>query len=206
MRRRPIAVRRTAAAALFAAATVAAIVPAAASAHAEISPPVSLSDHLQLYSLVVPTERENATTTKIVLSVPSGFAIDSFGSSPGWQRTVQQSGSGESAVIQKVTWTGGHTPTGEDSVFQFLAQPSSDKTYSFTVQQTYSDGSIVDWSGSESSDTPAPTIEVKSSLGGGGGGLSALSLVALIVAVIALAVAIVAMTGSRRGEGGRPVA
>ena len=66
-----------------------------------------------------------------------------------------------------MTWTGGKTPTGEDSLFQFLAQPASAKTYTFLVQQTYSDGSIVNWSGSESSDAPAPTIEVKDSLGGG---------------------------------------
>ena len=60
--------------------------------------------------------------------------------------TQQQSGSGNNAVITKVTWTGGHTPTGEDSMFQFLAQPASAQTYSFGVQQTYSDGSIVNWS------------------------------------------------------------
>ena len=46
------------------------------------------------------------------------------------------------------------------------AQPSSAKTYTFGVRQTYSDGSVVDWSGPESSDTPAPTIEASSSLGG----------------------------------------
>ena len=71
-------------------------------------------------------------------------------------------------MIQKVTWTGGNVPTGEDSLFQFLAQPSSSGTYTFQVQQTYSDGSIVDWTGSESSERPAPTIEAKASLGGGG--------------------------------------
>ena len=37
---------------------LAAIVPAAASAHARISPAVSLSGKLQLYSLAVPTEKE----------------------------------------------------------------------------------------------------------------------------------------------------
>ena len=53
-------------------------------------------------------------------------------------------------------------PTGEDAAFSFLAQPSSAKTYTFGVRQTYSDGSVVDWSGPESSDTPAPTVEAKS--------------------------------------------
>ena len=60
-------------------------------------------------------------------------------------------------------------PTGEDSLFQFLARASTTaKTYTFKVEQTYSDGKIVDWAGSESSDTPAPTVEASRSLGGGG--------------------------------------
>ena len=139
---------------------LAAIVPALASAHARVSPAVSLSGKLQLYSLAVPTEKEGLTTSKIVLTVPNGFGIDSFVPPPaGWTQQVQQTGSGDSAVITKVTWTGGKTPTGEDSLFQFLAQPASAKTYTFQVQQTYSDGSIVNWSGPESSDAPAPTIE-----------------------------------------------
>ena len=136
------------------------VVAATASAHARMSPSVSLANELQLYSLAVPTEKENLTTTKIVLTVPQGFSIDSFAPSPGWTRELQQTGSGDSAVIQKVTWTGGNMPTEEDSLFQFLAQPSKAGTYTFDVQQTYSDGSIVDWSGSESSAAPAPTIKV----------------------------------------------
>jgi hypothetical protein len=43
---------------------------------------------------------------------------------------------------------------------------------------------VVDWSGPESSDTPAPTIEAKSSLGGGGSNM--LGIVALALAVLAL--------------------
>jgi uncharacterized protein YcnI len=184
---------------------VALLAPAIASAHARVSPAVSVKGQLQLYSLAVPTEKENAATTKIVLTVPNGFSIDSFAPSPGWQRQLQQTGSGDSAVIQQVTWTGGHVPTGEDSVFEFLAQPASSQTYTFTVQQTYSDGSIVNWSGPESSDAPAPTIEVKDSIGGAGSSL--LAIIALVLAVLALVGAVVALLsgGGSRGEG-RPLA
>jgi uncharacterized protein YcnI len=185
-------------------AVIATTVPAAASAHARISPAVSITNELQLYSLAVPTEKDSVTTTKIVLTLPSGFAIDSFVPSPGWQRVLQQTGSGNNAVIQKVTWTGGHVPTGEDSLFQFLAQPSSSQTYKFTVQQTYSDGSIVNWAGAESSDSPAPTIEVKSSLGGGG--VSVLTIIALIVGVLGLLAGAFALASGGRGGGRRPLA
>jgi uncharacterized protein YcnI len=175
---------------------------ATAQAHARVSPAVSVSNQLQLYSLVVPTEKSGLTTTKIVMTVPSGFGIDSFvPPPPGWKQQVQSTGSGDSAIVQKVTWTGGHTPTGEDSLFQFLAQPSSAKTYTFDVQQTYSDGSIVDWSGSESSEAPAPTIEAKSSLGGGG--TSALTIVALILGVLGiLAGGFALVSGAGGGRGG----
>ena len=133
------------------------LLPAVACAHARISPPVSVAGKLQLYSLAVPTEKAGLTTTKIVMTVPAGFGIDSFvPPPPGWTQQVQQTGSGDSAVITQVTWTGGHTPTGEDSLFQFLAQPASAQTYTFQVQQTYSDGSIVNWAGPESSAAPAP--------------------------------------------------
>ena len=170
-------------------------------AHAEISPPVTKSKTLQLFTLAVPTEKEGATTTKIEMTPPSGFGIDSFAPAAGWKRQLQQAGSGDSAVIQKVTWSGGSVPTGEDSVFQFLASLDSSKTYTFTVRQTYSDGSVVDWSGPESSDTPAPRIDAMSSLGGGGS--STLAIVALVVAGIAVLLAGVGL--ATRG-GSRPVA
>jgi uncharacterized protein YcnI len=178
--------RRTAArvAASLAAATAVALATAVvASAHARISPAVSLSNELQLYSLAVPTEKEGATTTQIVLTVPKGFSIDSFVPTPGWKRTEQATGSGDSAVIQKVTWSGGHVPTEDDALFQFLGEPRKPGTYTFQVQQTYSDGSIVDWSGPESAEDPGPAIAAKSSLGGGGGS-STLAIVALAVGAV----------------------
>ena len=172
-------------------------VPAVASAHARISPAVSLSGKLQLYSLAVPTEKSGLTTSTIVMTVPSGFGIDSFvPPPPGWRMQEQQTGSGDSAVVTKVTWTGGRTPTGEDSLFQFLAQPASAKTYIFQVDQTYSDGSIVNWAGSESSAAPAPTIEVASSLGGGG--VSVLTIIALVVGVLGLLAGGFALIGGSR--------
>ncbi len=182
------------------------LAPAVACAHAEISPAVSLSGKLQLYSLAVPTEKAGAATTGVELTLPSGFAVDSFVPAPGWRRHLQQTGSAENAVIQKVTWTGGHVPTGEDSLFQFLATPSTNTTYTFTVRQTYSDGSVVTWAGPESSDAPAPTVEAKTSLGSGGGA-STLTLVALILGILGLVVAVLALLAGGRGSvGGRPLA
>jgi uncharacterized protein YcnI len=191
---------------LFLAAVAALVVTASASAHAHVSPPVVLAKQSQLFTLAVPTEKEGATTTTIEFTPPPGFAIDSFVPTPGWKRQVQQTGSGEDATITKVTWTGGSVPTGEDSTFSFLAEPQSSRTYTFGVRQTYSDGSIVDWSGPESSDTPAPTIDARSSLGGGGGGSSILSIVALVVAALGLVAGVAALLTGGGGAGARALA
>jgi len=169
-------------------------------AHAEMSPAVALTKHGQLFTLAVPTEKENATTTKIELTPPSGFAIDSFVPSPGWSRNVQSTRSGESTEIHKVTWSGGNVPSEEDALFQFLASSDSAKTYSFKVRQTYSDGTVVDWAGPESSDTPAPQVELKSSLGGGS---STLAIIAIAVGAVAL---VVGLLGLLSGGGRRAVA
>ena len=167
-------------------------------AHANVSPAVVLAKNAQVFALAVPTEKENAFTTQVELTPPSGFSIDSFAPAAGWKRQEQTTGTGEETVVQKVTWTGGKVPTGEDAFFQFLASTDAAKTYSFKVRQTYSDGSVVDWSGPESSDTPAPSIEARSSLGGGGGN-NTLAIVALAVGVIALVVAVAGLA-TRSGK------
>jgi uncharacterized protein YcnI len=169
-------------------------------AHARVSPAVSLSGELQLYSLAIPTEKEGLTTNKIVMTVPKGFSIDSFVPAPGWTRSLQQTGSGDSAVVQKVTWSGGSTPTEDDSLFQFLGQPASPGTYTFQVEQTYSDGSIVDWAGSESSPAPAPTIKAVSSIGGSNSDL--LAIVGVVLGALALIIAVTGLFLRGGGSGG----
>ncbi len=170
-----------------------------ASAHAHLSPPVALANEGQVFTLAVPTEKEGATTTSVELTLPAGFAIDSFVPTTGWKRTTQQTGSGEEAVITKVTWTGGSVPTGEDAAFSFLASTTGSGSYTFDVRQTYSDGSVVNWSGPEASDTPAPVVKAVSSSGGGGS--STLGIVAVAVAAVALLLAV----GGLLARGGRPL-
>jgi uncharacterized protein YcnI len=153
-------------------------------AHAHVSPPVVLAKESQVFTVAVPTEKEDAQTTKVELTPPDGFSIDSFADAPGWKRELQSTGSGEEAVIQKVTWSGGSVPAGEATNFEFLGRTDDSKTYEFKVRQTYSDGTVVDWTGPESSDTPAPVVKSESSFGGGGS--STLDWIALVVAGAAL--------------------
>jgi len=175
-------------------ATAGLVVVSAAFAHAVISPPVAKSSAGQVFTLAVPTEEEAATTT-IELTPPEGFAIDSFAPSPGWKRSVQQTGEGEDTVIQSVTWSGGSVPTEEDAVFQFIASPDSAKTYTFDVRQTYSNGKVVDWNGPESSDTPAPTVEAKDSIGTSS---SLPTIIAIVLGGIGVILGLVALFAGRR--------
>ena len=132
---------------------------AQAQAHAIVSPAVAKTTALQQFTLSVPTEKDKLTTTKIVLHVAPGFAIDSYEPEPGWTRSTVQTGSGKNATDSQVTWTVGHVPTGEDSVFRFNASAPSSKTYMFKVTQTYSDGSVVEWSDpSENADHPEGSV------------------------------------------------
>jgi len=173
------------------------VITAAASAHAIVSPAVAKSKVLQQFTLSVPTEKESLTTTKIELTVPSGFAIDSFEPPPaGWTQQTTSTGSGEETVVQRVTWTGGHTPTDQDSVFRFNGSIPRSGTVTFDVRQTYSDGSVVDWNGPESSDVPAPTVQALSSFAGGGS--STLAIVAIVLAGAALLIAVLGLAGGKR--------
>jgi uncharacterized protein YcnI len=158
-------------------------------AHARISPAVAPTE-AQVYTLVVPTEKEDASTTQVELTPPADFTLRSFRDAPGWTRDIQSTGSGEEAVIEKVTWSGGDVGPGEAAYFDFFGSADDAKTYAFKVRQTYSDGEVVDWAGSESADEPAPTVKLSSSFGEGGGGSSALEIVALALAGIALVVAV----------------
>ena len=83
------------------------IVTDAASAHAKVSPSVVQAKDSEVFTLAVPTEKKNATTTTIEFTPTKGFGIDSFFPSPGWKRSVQTTGSGENAVVPTLGGGGG---------------------------------------------------------------------------------------------------
>src|SRR4051794_38941303 len=186
--------------ALLAAAVTALAATSAAFAHAHVSPPVGLTGGSQAFTLSVPTEKEDANTTKIEITPGSGFSIGSVAPAPGWTIKIDKTGESDEAVVSRVTWSGGDGPLGQAAFLQFLGSSKNAGAYTANVKQPYSQGSVVDWSGSEDSDTPAPTVELKSSLGGGGS--STLAIVALVVAALALVVALAGVLT----RGGRPIA
>ena len=130
-------------------------------AHAHLSPPI------------VPAEEEPGVHARRAdregrrdddegrADAADGFSIDSFIPVAGWKRTVDQNGSrrGRDDHESDVGRRRGCRPARRG--FQFLGRADSSKTYTFGIRQTYSDGSVVDWNGAESSETPAATIEAR---------------------------------------------
>jgi uncharacterized protein YcnI len=172
---------------------------APAFAHAAISPPVAKTGVLQQFTLAVPTEKQGATTASVQLTVPDGVQIDSFEPEPGWTRTVDRTGTGEGAIIRRVTWSGGRVPTDEDAVFRFQATlTGGSRNYVFSVRQTYSDGTVVDWNGPETADAPSPVVQGVTSFGAGSG--QTLAIVALVVGAAGV---LIGAIGLLSGRGGR---
>ncbi|HET8528814.1 MAG TPA: DUF1775 domain-containing protein [Gaiellaceae bacterium] len=107
----------------------------AAFAHAEISPTTAKADEATLLHLTVPTESATAATVGVRVTAPAG---------------LQLSGT--------TTWSGRTRGVVE---LTFGARAAKGGDYALRVKQTYSDGSVVDWSGPESSNTPAPVLHVQ---------------------------------------------
>lgn len=178
------------------AATLAVVAAGSAFAHARILPATAY-DQTQLFTLSVPNEKEDATTTKVVLTVPDGFGIRMFQPAEGWERTDEVTGSGEDERIGKVTWTATGDGNADGGLFLFTAGADSTGSYSFEVEQSYSDGTVVDWSGPEDADEPAPVVEVTDSLGDAGGDSSStLAIVALVVGAIGIVLGGIALARS----------
>lgn len=182
--------RRRLAAALAFAFVAALLTAASAAAHARVLPAEALAGGTP-FTLSVPNEKEDATTTKIVLTVPEGFNIGLIADAPGWKREVQTTGSGEDERVEKVSWTSTGDGTAEGGLFEFTGR-SDAGSYTFVVEQNYSDGSVVDWSGPPDADEPAPVVEMKDSFSSDSG-TSTLAIVALVVGIIALVVGGVAL-------------
>jgi uncharacterized protein YcnI len=170
---------------------VLAIAPSAF-AHAHLFPDEMGADHSALLQLGVPNEEDNASTTQIQMTVPSGFDLGSIAPVAGWTATV----SGNT-----VTWKG-EISGSELALLPFTGSAKEEGEYAFTIRQTYSDGSIVNWSGNEDSDTPAARVTVGAAEHGAEESHSdsskTIAIIALIVGALGLAVGGAGFVAGRR--------
>ena len=136
-------------------------------AHVTIQPPEEVIGAFARFVVRVPTEREDASTTKIEVQFPP-LAFVSFMDVPGWERTVEMQtldeplevfGEELTEVVGTVTWEGGEIEPGEFQEFGFSARmPEEVTTLEFPAIQTYDSGEVVRWIGPPDSEEPAPLV------------------------------------------------
>jgi len=149
--------------------------PAAAQAHVTLQPSSATAGSFAVLDVRVPTERDNATTTKIDVQFPAGFASARYEPKPGWKvrivkkrlaTPIQTDDGPITEGVSRMTWTrtsksGGIKPN-EFVDFPISVQipgKAGDKL-TFKALQTYSDGEVVRWIGAPGSDEPAPQVTV----------------------------------------------
>src|SRR3954471_23615071 len=150
-------------------------VPAAAQAHVTLQPNQAAAGAFTVLDVRVPTERDNASTAKVDVQFPAGFASASYQAVPGWRvrvvkaklaTPIQTDDGPITEGVSRMIWTrtsgaGGIKP-GQFQDFPISVQipgKAGDKL-TFKALQTYSNGEVVRWIGAPGSDTPAPQVSV----------------------------------------------
>jgi uncharacterized protein YcnI len=127
---------------------------APAPARVTVWPQQSAQGAREKYEIRVPNEK-GADTTAIEVRFPAGVRVTSFEQKPGWMTEAVRDGSGG---IVGVRWTG-KLPPSQFAEFGLLAvNPAGGSALVWPAVQTYADGTQIDWSGAESSKTPAPRV------------------------------------------------
>jgi uncharacterized protein YcnI len=141
--------------ALAAALALCAGVPAGALAHAIVQPAASRPADQQVYTLIVPNERD-VDTTSIRMAVPAGVDSVSVERVAGYKTTLERSG----GRVTEVRWDG-VVPAGFHATLRFIARnPVEQGTIAWKVLQTYAGGETVRWIGAPDSDQPAPRVRI----------------------------------------------
>ena len=203
--------------------------PAAAQAHVTVQPNTATVGSYVVESVRVPNERDDASTVKLDLQLPPGFAEVSYEARPGWSvkltmaklaKPVQTDDGPVTEEVRRITFTG-HGTQGRIGPGQFMDFPLSvqvpgkagDKL-TFKALQTYSNGEVVRWIGAPDSESPAPVLTVTgtqatgaaapravapASADAGGGASKGLAVTALVLGALGLIAGVAALGLRRRG-------
>jgi uncharacterized protein YcnI len=154
------------------------VAPAAAQAHVTVQPNHAAAGAFTRLDVRVPTERDDASTVKVDVQFPPGFAEASYEPVPGWNIKVTKeklatpikTDDGEvTEGVSRITWTAknkadGIPPGGfQDFGLSVQVPGKAGDELTFKALQTYSNGEIVRWIGGPGSDTPAPVVSVTGS-------------------------------------------
>ena len=207
--------------------TAALALASAAQGHVTVAPDTAPAGGFVRLDVRVPNEREDATTTKVALQLPDGFAEASYQPVPGWTVKVRKAklatpiktDEGEvTEGVKQITWTSkqGIPPGGfQDFGLSVQIPGKVGEALTFKTLQTYSNGEIIRWIGSKGSDAPAPTVSVAAAGGGDhaiadssaspaptqsadSGGSSTLAIIAVIIGLLGLAAGAAGLRAARQ--------
>ena len=153
--------------------------PALANAHVTIQPGTTEGGGFSVVAFRVPNERDDASTTKLQVTLPADQPLGSVSTTPvpGWtvktttrklDEPIEMFGQQLNEVVSRVTWTateGGIRP-GEFQDFDVsLGQLPESGDLTFQTLQTYSSGEKVNWNevsadGTTEPEHPAPTLGI----------------------------------------------
>ena len=160
------------------------------------------------------------------VQLPPGFIAASYEPVPAWDVTVTRSkapqpidageGLKSDEQVSRITWTGdckqGVIAPGQFQDFGLSLKMPDGKAgdeLTFKALQTYDNGEVVRWIGSEDADEPAPIVTLAadaaaaqpapSPAASADGGTDTLSVVAAVLGALALIAALGALAAARRG-------
>ena len=141
-----------------------------ASAHVTVHPNQLPAGQFTTLVVRVPSERTDASTTKVDVKLPPGFFFVSTAPVPGWTaklvqrklaKPVKLGDDTADTEVGEVIWSGSIGP-GQYVEFPLsVAIPDTPgATLTFKALQTYSNGEVVRWIGAPDADEPAPQVLV----------------------------------------------
>lgn len=154
-----------------------------ASAHVTLQPEEIPAGGFTRLDVRVPTERDDASTTKVEVQLPPGFLSVSTEPVPGWDakivkrkldKPVEQFGEQVSEEVGQVSFTANGEAAGigpgefQDFGLSLSVPDKAGSTLQFKAVQTYSSGEVVRWIGSPDSEQPAPQVKLAAAQPEGG--------------------------------------
>ena len=146
-----------------------------ASAHVTLQPEEIPAGGFTRLDVRVPTERDDASTTKVEVQMPPGFLFVSTEPVPGWEakivkrkldKPVEQFGEQISEEVGQVSFTANNEAAGigpgefQDFGLSVSVPDKAGSALTFKSIQTYSSGEVVRWIGPPDSESPAPQVKL----------------------------------------------
>jgi len=153
--------------------------PAGAAAHVSLHPNLLPVGANATVDVRVPNELDNAKTVKVQIKMPPGFLDVSTQPPPGWSADVKtvklakpvqtDDGTVDTQVteVDFAARSGAGIPAGQFANFPLsvVVPGKPGQQLTFKTLQTYSNGKVVRWIGTQDADQPAPWVNVTAKTG-----------------------------------------